>query len=191
LIQAFSLADVQRKSAIFDITKLEWMNGQYLSQTPVERLLPLVEPELSKLGLDPDAVPQDQLHKAVDVNRERARTTMDLAQRAAVRLDSRFLTTGDPKAKKLIAKDTDGFYGSLEATYDLLSNLDASAWQPERLEQALRDLAESLGVGPGKVFQPIRVAITGTTVSEGIHILLDVVGREESLARIKAAIEKR
>jgi len=191
LIQAFSLADVQRKSAIFDLTKLEWMNGQYLSQTPVVRLLPLVEPEMKRLGFDPGSVPQDKLVKAVDVNRERARTMMDIAERAAVRLDSRFIKTDDEKAKKLIAKDPDGFYAALEATYQLLSGLDDTAWNPDNLEQQLRGLAESRSVGPGKIFQPIRVAITGTTVSEGIHILLDVVGRKESLARIQAAIQDR
>ena len=190
LAQVFSLEDVQRKSAVFDLTKLEWMNGQYLSQTPVRELLPLVKPEMMHLGFDIESVPRERLLKAVDVNRERARTTMDIAERAVVRLDSRFIETDDEKAKKLIAKDPDGFYSALEATYQLLNGLDAAAWNPELLEQQLRDLAESRGVGPGKIFQPIRVAITGTTVSEGIHILLDVVGREESLARIKTAIRR-
>jgi glutamyl-tRNA synthetase len=191
LIQAFSLADVQRKSAIFDLTKLEWMNGQYLSRAAVEELLPLVEPEMKRIGFDPDSVPRASLVRAVDVNRERARTTMDIAERAAVRLDSRFIKRDDEKAAKLIAKDPDEFYSSLAATRDLLVGLDDSAWRPERLEQELRSLAESRGVGPGKIFQPIRVALTGTTVSEGIHILLDVVGREESLARIDAALRRR
>jgi glutamyl-tRNA synthetase len=190
LIQAFSLADVQRKSAIFDLTKLEWMNGQHLSLTPVDQLLPLVEPEMKRLGFDPESVPHEKLVKAVDINRERARTIMDIAERAAVRLDSRFIKTDDEKAQKLIAKDRDGFYSSLEATYQLLSGLDDAAWQPDNLERELRDLAESRGVGPGKIFQPIRVAITGTTVSEGIHVLLDVVGREESLERIRTAMSR-
>jgi glutamyl-tRNA synthetase len=145
---------------------------------------------MKRLGFDPESVPHDKLVKAVDINRERARTIMDIAERAAVRLNSRFIKTDDEKAQKLIAKDRDGFYSSLEATYQLLSGLDDAAWQPDNLERQLRDLAESLGVGPGKIFQPIRVAITGTTVSEGIHILLDVVGREESLARIQAAIRR-
>ena len=102
-----------------------------------------------------------------------------------------FIVRDDEKAHKLIAKDEDAFYSSLEATLNLLSKLKDSAWEPERLEQELRKLAESLGVRPGKVFQPIRVAITGTTVSEGIHLLLDVVGREESLSRIEAALKQR
>jgi glutamyl-tRNA synthetase len=191
LIQAFSLNDVQRKAAIFDLTKLEWMNGQYLSQTPVGELLPLVEPEMQHLGFDPGSVPHDKLAKAVDINRERARTTQDVAERAVIRLDPRFIKQDDEKAQKLIAKDPDAYYSALQAALNSLSGLDDSDWEPDRLESELRVLAETLGVGPGKVFQPIRVAITGTTVSEGIHLLLYVVGREESLARIEKAVEKR
>ncbi len=191
LIQAFSLNDVQRKAAIFDLTKLEWMNGQYLSQTPVGDLLPLVEPEMQRLGFDPGSVPPDKLAKAVDINRERARTTQDIAERAVIRLDPRFIKQDDEKAQKLIAKDPDAYYSALQAALDRLSGLDDSDWKPDRLESELRVLAETLGVGPGKVFQPIRIAVTGTTVSEGIHLLLDVVGREESLDRIKEAVEKR
>ena len=188
LIQAFSLEDVQRKAAIFDLTKLEWMNGQYLSRTPVEDLLPLVEPEMRRLGFDPTAVARDKLVKAVDVNRERARTTMDIAERAAIRLDAGFIKRDDAKAQELIAKDPEAHYSALQAVLEHLDKLSESDWNPERLESELRALAETLGIGPGKVFQPIRIALTGTTVSEGIHLLLDVVGREESLARIKQAV---
>ncbi len=188
LIEAFSLDDVQRKAAIFDLTKLEWMNGQYLSQTPVEELLPLVEPEMQNLGFDPRSVPYDKLVRAVDVNRERARTTMDIAERAVIRLDARFIRDDDEKARKQIAKDPEAYYSSLQAVLERLTDLDEPNWKPERIESELRALAETLGVGPGSVFQPIRIAITGTTVSEGIHLLLDVVGREESLARIERAV---
>jgi glutamyl-tRNA synthetase len=190
LIGVFSLSDVQRKSAIFDLTKLEWMNGQYIGQTPCDELLPLVEPEMSRLGVDITGSSRARFLKAMDINRERARTTIELAERTAVRLDASFITDDDPKAQKLVAKDAEGFYSALSAANDLLSKLENSAWEPGRLEQELRHLAESLNVGAGKVFQPIRVALTGTTVSEPVNVLLDVVGREESLARIGMLLEK-
>jgi glutamyl-tRNA synthetase len=191
LIGAFSLSDVQRKSAIFDQTKLEWMNGQYIGQTPCDELLPLVEPEMARLEVDVSGAIKDRFLKAMDVNRERARTTIELAERTAVRLDARFIAADDPKAQKLISKDVEGFYSALSAANKLLAGLEESAWEPDRLEQELRNLAESLEVGAGKVFQPIRVALTGTTVSEGVNVLLDVVGREESLRRIRKALEYR
>ncbi len=189
LIGAFSLRDVQRKSAIFDLTKVEWMNGQYIGETPCEELLPLVEPEMARLEVDITGDTRDRFLKAMDVNRERARTTIELAERTAVRLDARFIAEDDAKAQKLIAKNPEGFYSALSAAKELLGGLQDSDWQPDRLEQELRNLAESLEVGAGKVFQPIRVALTGTTVSEGVNVLLDVVGREESLERIRQALE--
>jgi glutamyl-tRNA synthetase len=190
LIGAFALGNVQRKSAIFDLTKVEWMNGQYIGQTPCDKLLPLVEPEMERLGVDVTGPSRERFVKAMDINRERARTTLELAERTAVRLDDRFIEQDNPKAQKLIAKDKDAFYSALSAANDLLNGLDAEEWEPDRLEVELRQLSESLNVGAGKVFQPIRVALTGTTVSEPVNVLLDVVGREESLARIGRALEK-
>jgi glutamyl-tRNA synthetase len=190
LIGAFALGNVQRKSAIFDLTKVEWMNGQYIGQTPCDKLLPLVEPEMERLGVDVTGPSRERFVKAMDINRERARTTLELAERTAVRLDDRFIEQDNPKAQKLIAKDKDAFYSALSAANDLLNGLDAEAWEPDRLEVELRQLSESLNVGAGKIFQPIRVALTGTTVSEPVNVLLDVVGREESLARIGRALEK-
>jgi len=190
LIGAFSLSDVQRKSAIFDQTKLEWMNGQYIAQTPCDDLLHLVEPEMARLEVDVTGSSRDRFVKAMDVNRERARTTIELAERTAVRLDAKFITKDDAKAQKLINKDAEGFYSALAAAYELLSKLEDAEWQIDRLEQELRGLAESLEVGAGKVFQPIRVALTGTTVSEGVNVLLDVVGRNESLERIRKALDR-
>ncbi len=189
LVQAFSLQDVQRKSAVFDLTKLEWMNGQYIGRTPTEELLPLVEPEMERLGLDVKGPAREKFLKAMDVNRERARTTLELAERTAVRLDSRFVVDDDPKARKLIAKDSDTFYSALSAAHDRLGSLGESEWQADHLERELRKLAESMNVGAGKVFQPIRIALTGTTVSEPVNVLLNVVGREESLERIRRMLE--
>jgi len=185
LVAAFNLSDVQRKSAIFDQAKLEWMNGQYIALTPNEELLPLVEPEMAKLGVDIDGPRRDRFLRAMDVNRERARTTLELAERTAVRLERRFMVEDDAKAQKLIAKDGEKFYSALREAFMLLNSVEQADWEPDRLEQELRQLAEKLEVGAGKVFQPIRVALTGTTVSEPVNVLLDVVGREESLGRIE------
>lgn len=190
LIRAFSLTGIQKKSAIFDPAKLEWMNGQHIGRTSAEDLFPLIEPELERIGLDLSAFERERLMEATTVQRERARTTLELARRVAVRLDSRFIKHGDGKAAKLIAKDPEGFRTALEAAHQLLESVDDREWQPEPLEQRLRGLAETLGVGPGNVFQPIRVALTGETVSEPVNILLHVVGKESSLARITSALQK-
>ncbi len=186
LIEAFRLEAVQRKSAVFDPVKLEWMNGQHMSRTPPKELLPLIEPELEKIGITPSAFEHERLERTIEVVRERARTTLDAAHRVAVRLDATFIER-DEKADKLIAKDVEGFRSALTAAAETLSGVDEAGWEPARLETELRSLSESLGLKAGKLFQPIRVAITGNTVSEPVNVLLAVVGKEEALARIEAA----
>ncbi len=180
MTRLFSLEAIQPKSAIFDMTKLEWMNGQYLSLTPAEELYPLVSPQLEKLGLNGN---KDAILKAIAAVKTRSRTTLDVARQVAVRLDARFVEFDD-KAKQEIAKDPAGYRASLEASLAVLRDTD---WTPAALEQRLRDLAERRGVAAGKVFQPIRIALTGGTVSEPVNELLYVVGKEAALKRLQAA----
>src|SRR2546427_5578917 len=100
----FSLEGILKKPAVFDTTKLEWMNGQYLSAKTPEELYPLVKPELEKLGLNGN---RDAVLKAIAAVKTRSRTTLDVARQVAVRLDPRFVTRDD-KAQKEIAKDPPG-----------------------------------------------------------------------------------
>ncbi len=187
LIDAFSLERVQKKAAIFDMTKLEWMNGQYMSQSPPEDLQPLIESGLKDHGVDSTTIERARLLRAIEVTAERARTTIDLAKRVAVRFNPDLIVHKDPKAHKLITNDPDGFRMALRAAAERLTALSDDRWEPTKLETELRALAEELGLGVGKVFQPIRVAITGETVSEPVNFLLEVVGKEESLRRMAAA----
>jgi glutamyl-tRNA synthetase len=186
MIDAFSLEKVQVKSAIFDFKKLEWMNGQYLMRTPQERLLKLVEPQLVPLGVAPEAIDRERILRAMGPMIERSRTTVELSQHIAVRLDHR-LVRRDASADKLIAKDPAGFRAALEASEQRLARLSEAEWAPDRLEAELRAIADSLGVAPGKVFQPLRVALTGGTASEPVHQLVWAVGKAGTLARLKTA----
>ena len=101
-----------------------------------------------------------------------------------MRLDERFVTLDD-KAQKEIAKDPTGYRASLAASIIALNN--APDWSPGSLEKVLRDLAEERTVAAGKIFQPIRIALTGGTVSEPVNELLSVVGKEAALRRLEAA----
>src|SRR5213593_513027 len=177
----FSLDGILKKPAIFDTTKLEWMNGQYLSAKSAEELYPLVQPELAKLGVDGK---KDAILKAIAVVKTRSRTTLDVARQVAVRLDGKFLTL-DEKAQREIARDPAGYHASLAASVVALQN--APDWTPESLEKVLRNLAEQRNVAAGKIFQPIRIALTGGTVSEPVNELLSVVGKEAALRRLEAA----
>jgi glutamyl-tRNA synthetase len=180
MVQLFSFDGVQKKSAIFDMTKLEWMNGQYLSAAAAEDIYPLVAPRLAQLGL---TAGRDPAIKAIAAVKTRSRTTLDVARQVAVRLDAKYVET-DEKAKQEIAKDPAAFRDSLAAS---LAALRDAEWTPAGLEQCLRALADERQVAAGKVFQPIRIALTGGTVSEPVNELLHVVGKDAALARLEAA----
>ena len=186
LIEAFSLERILKKAAIFDLKKLEWLNGQHISQTPPEKLYGLIADELPEKGVDVDALGMERVLFAIKVQSERARTTHDLAQRVGVRFNADLIEL-DPKGKKLIAKDTDGFHAALAEAQERLEAISADEWNETAIELALRALAEEKDVKRGAVFQPVRVAVTGNAVSEPVDVLLVVVGREESLRRIAAA----
>ena len=178
----FSLEGILKKPSVFDTTKLEWMNGQYLSAKTADELYPLVQPQLTELGLDGR---KDVVLKAITAVKTRSRTTLDIARQVAVRLDAKFVTFDD-KAQKEIAKDPAGYRAALEATIAALQSVD---WAPQAIEQALRSVADQRGVAAGKIFQPIRIALTGGTVSEPVHELLDVVGRDAALNRLASATQ--
>jgi len=181
MIALFSFEGIQKKPAIFDMTKLEWMNGQYLSASSADQLYPLVAPQLEQLKLDGNT---DAVLRAIAAVKTRSRTTLDIAKQVAVRLDAQHVVF-DAKAKQEIAKDPAGYKAALDAS---LTALRDSEWTPEALEQRLRRLAEERGVAAGKVFQPIRIALTGGTVSEPVNELLYVVGKEAALKRLGDAV---
>jgi glutamyl-tRNA synthetase len=183
MIRLFSFAGIQQKSAIFDLKKLEWMNGQYLSMTPAEELYPLVAPQLEALGLRGDGN-RDAVLRAIAAVKARSRTTLDVARQVAVRLDPAFVRLDD-KAQREIAKDPAGYRASLAASLAALRDVE---WTPAALERRLRALADERGVAAGQVFQPIRIALTGGTVSEPVNELLYVVGKEAALQRLAAAM---
>src|SRR5256712_6444946 len=131
MIGLFSFEGIQQKSAIFDMTKLEWMNGQYLSMASAVELYPLVSPQLERLGLNGG---KDAVLRAIAAVKTRSRTTIDVARQVAVRLDPKFVEL-DEKAKREIAKDPAGYRAALEASIAVLELAD---WTPEQLEQRLR-----------------------------------------------------
>jgi glutamyl-tRNA synthetase len=180
MIELFTLEGVQKKAAVFDTTKLEWMNGQYLSAMTAEELAPVVEPQLAALGVRAD---REAVLRAIGAVKTRSRTTLDVARQVVVRLDGARVVLDD-KATKEIAKDPAEYRAALEASTAALAGAE---WTAAGLEHALRALAETRSVPAGKVFQPIRIALTGGTVSEPVNELLVVVGKEQALQRLSAA----
>jgi len=174
LVQRFSIERVSLNPAQFDEAKLRWMNGRYLRELPVEELQRRIE------ALSGREVPRE----AVEISQEKMQTLADFWPLAGFLVDRP--DAYDQKAWDKVM--VDGSVERLEAARQAIEA--AEPFGVESVEAGLRGLVERLGVKPKEVFQPIRVALTGTTVSPGIFESVAALGREEALARIDAALER-
>lgn len=181
LVRRFTLDGIQSRPAVFDTTKLEWMNGQYLSALPASELEGPVRTQLRALGADPGAT---ALAPIIDAVKQRARTVTMVAEQVAVRLPGAAVAR-DAKGEALVTKLGPRFGTNVALARAALDGVPATAWEATTLEATLKSLAESEQLKLGDVMQPIRVMLTGGTVSEPVHELLAVVGREEALKRLK------
>ena len=187
MVELFSLEGLSKKAAIFDPKKLEWMNGQHLSLLTSEALAPLVADALVDAGLATREQLDDRrdwLLGLIELLKVRSRTIDDIVRQAIPYLADR--VSYDPEAVAKQWKDRPGTADLLSTVRDTLAHLDS--WEPEIMERALRAQAERRGLGAGKVFQPLRVALTGLTVSAGIFDVLTLLGRERALSRIDDAL---
>ena len=179
LIRLFTLEGIQKKAAVFDTTKLEWMNGQYLSALPADELLEPVQRQLGRMGIPANG----DLRPVIDSVKARSRTVLHIAEQVAVRLDPSRATL-DAKGEALMRKMGSSFTRNLGLASDALARLGPNDWNPDRLVATLKGVAEEQSLKLGDVMQPVRVALTGSTVSEPVNELLAVVGRERSLRRL-------
>jgi len=184
MVEWFDLDAIGRSAARFDFVKLENMNGHYLRETPdaeIVRQLKALVPELpdgSARVAEIGAEGWQKLERAMPGLKERAKTLVELLDSAAFLFAKRPLAIDDQAAKLLDAQGRD----TLSA---LLPRLEAvEPWTAQALEASVRAFAEETGRKLGKVAQPLRAALTGKSTSPGIFDVLDVLGREESLARL-------
>jgi glutamyl-tRNA synthetase len=187
MVQLFSPEGLQKKAAIFDPEKLEWMNGKHLTQTPAVKLEPIVTPLL----LDAGIVSADELEKRhdwyldlIDLLKVRARTVGDIVRQAVPYFNADI--PYEDQAVNQHWKDTASARDILRATRARLAQVEP--WAPEAMERALRELAEERGVPAGKIFQPLRVALTGMSVSPGIFEVLVAMGHDLALRRLDNAL---
>lgn len=183
----FDTRGLQKKAAVFDTKKLEWMNGQHLAMMAVGELAPIVAPALIAAGLTTqEALDADVewYHGLLDLLRVRSRVIDDIVQQASPYFQD--AVTYDPDAVSKQWRDAKATAEILSATRERLDALPV--WELEPMEDALRQLAEELSISGGKIFQPLRVALVGLTVSPGIFDVLKYVGRERSLARLSEAV---
>lgn len=188
MVAWFGLDAIGKSAARFDFVKLENLNGHYMRGTPDAELLAAFITFLPHVAGGPemlgriDAGMKAKLLRAMPGLKERAKTLVDLMKSAQFLFAERPLALDD-KARQIMA---DGGVAALTA---LLPVLEATEWNVQSLEAAVKTHAETTGAKLGKLAQPLRAALTGTSTSPGIFDVLDVLGRAESLNRIADALK--
>jgi len=182
LIEAFSPERILKKSAVFDLEKLAWLNGRHLARTPASALLEPVRARLRAWGGEDDA----WMMRLIELLKVRARTVNELAEQARPYVVDR-IDFDEKAVAKHWAKDLPG---TVERLARVAERLETTEWSAEALEKALRALAEEMGVGAGKLIHPLRVALTGRMASPGIFDVLLLLGRERALTRVHEAERK-
>lgn len=183
LIEKFSLENVGKSAGVYNAEKLEWLNFQYIKATPPEELAQLIKPYIAAKGL---SVPADDpwLAKVVSTLQERAKTLVDMVEQARF-----FFVERVEIPPALLAKFfTPSTCAALTALRQRLESTDP--WSVEEIQRAFTNVQAEFGLSLGQLAQPVRVAVTGGTVSPGIFEVLALLGKKRTLERLAVALEK-
>ena len=185
LISAFSLDGINKKSAVFDTRKLEWLNGQHIASRSAEELESVVTGGLIAAGI----AGQEELNarrdwylRVIDLLKVRARNMDDIIMQARPYFTDTPTYEDDAVAKHWKDADTACRLAALGSALEGVAD-----WSEGSLESAVRTLSEKLGVGAVKLIHPLRVALLGMAVSPGIFEVASVLGRDQVLRRIAEA----
>jgi len=181
LIATFDIEGINKSAASFALDKLLWVNQHYIQTSPIATLVDASRPFFAAAGLDESAGPA--LDAAIDAQRTRARTTLELADKS--RPYYGWEVTLDPAAaaKQLTA-------AALPVLEALSAGFTAlSTWEQAALHGVVEAVSATLALKMGQVAQPLRVALTGSTASPSIDVTLMLVGRERAIARLRHAME--
>ena len=171
LVAQFTLERVQKNPARFDEQKLKWMNGIYIRALSVDELTARLEAFTGRTGL----------RDAVAISQEKISTLADFWPLAGTLFDGP--VTDDAKAREQwLGEEGRAVLADVRAALADLEPFDV-----ESIDAALRGVVAARETKPKQVFQPVRVALTGRTISPGVFEMISVLGRDESLRRIDAA----
>jgi glutamyl-tRNA synthetase len=180
LIRDFSLERVGKAGAVFNVEKLQWLNQQHLRRQPTDALVPHVRQLISDRGWD---IPRDEtIGRAIDLMRERVTFVHDFVEfsdylfRDPVRYD--------PEARAKSWPD-----GATDRVRQFADRLEAlSTFDHPSIESALKELAEQLQIKPGLLVHPTRYALSGKTVGPGLYEMMEFLGKEVVLRRLRLAV---
>ncbi len=183
LIGKFSLESVGKSAGVFNPEKFLWVNSYYLKERPLSQLADDVIPYIVAKGYP---VPQDKswLEKMVKTLRERSKTLVELVDSATFYLTDD-ISIDEKAAKKFL---TPQVRGPIAKLIERLTALDDFA--EANIEQAFSAVLQEMGLSMGELAQPVRVALTGSTVSPGIHEVIAVLGKQRTLRRLSSALQR-
>ncbi len=192
LIQEFDFNKVHKSGAVFDITKLDWMNGHYIRRKPVEELTKLCQPYLEAYlqehyQLDLDKFDFDYLKLVVGLEQERLRKLSEIGEKTKY-----FFVEPDYPASLLIWKKSDAAttLQRLKFLIDYLQQAPEENWTRQALEEALIEEIKYQGFTNGDTLWPMRVALSGEERSPSPFEIAEVLGKQKTLARLQAAVSK-
>jgi glutamyl-tRNA synthetase len=182
-IEWFDLPAVGRAASRFDLVKLTNLNAHYLREAPDAELLPLVLPRIgAKVGGKIDPIGLQRIELGMNGVKQRSRTLVELADNLVFYAKDGAPAIADDKARALLTPEARSLLGKLAKALE-----GENDWSEKQTEDAVRRFAEAEGVKLGQVAQPLRVALSGSTVSPGIFEVLAVLGAAETKRRLLAA----
>jgi glutamyl-tRNA synthetase len=180
MIAAFDIADVNKAASAFNPEKLLWLNQQHLMRSDPKKIVPYLKPHLARLGIE--RTDDGLLERIVVAQRERVKTLKEMTENSRYFFGETVILDEKSAAKHLTA-DAKTLLQEFSAELQSIS-----PWEAVQLHEALKAFAEKRGLGLGKIAQPLRVAVTGSTISPPIDMTLEMIGRDRTLARLAAAI---
>jgi glutamyl-tRNA synthetase len=180
LIDKFELEHVNKAGAVFGREKLEWMNSEYIRRKSPEELLVLVRPLANERRYDAS---DDYLVKVIKLMQERARTILDFVDFSVY-----FFAAPTDYDEKSRAKNWTP--EAKERLTELLPQFVALAvWDHDSIEGVVRSYSESKSISAGKLIHPLRLAVSGVGMGPGLFEMLEVIGKDEVISRIRKALE--
>jgi glutamyl-tRNA synthetase len=180
MIEAFDVKDVNKAASAFNPEKLLWLNQQHMMRTPAKELAVALRAQLAQLGVT--ATDERLLEGVVEAQRERAKTLREMAQNSLY-FFREFEQFDDKAARKNLTADAAPLLQELAAGIGAIE-----AWSASAVHAVIEAVAARHGLGLGKVAQPLRVAVSGGSVSPPIDATVALLGRERVAARIQRAL---
>lgn len=176
MINLFDINDLNKAAASFDMTKLTWLNQHYLKTIGITHLVSQLAWQFEQLNIRTNVSPS--LTEVITAQRERCKTLREMAEKSNFFYID--VQNYDEEAmRKNITPETANMLTLIQEKFSVIEN-----WQAQEIHQVIHDMAQYLNIGLGKIAPPLRIALTGNTVSPPIDMTIKLIGKANTLARI-------